>query len=94
VDSHEQVVQRLIDFIVENDPLAADQLPFPRDESLYERGILDSTAVIELVAFIEQHWSIEIDDDEITVEKMGSLNKMAKLTREKVAAVVGAPPSS
>ena len=80
---HEQIVEEIIDFIITNNPAAKEHLPFPRDESLFEKGVLDSMGVIEVVAFIEKRWSIKILDEEITVEKFGSLNKMAMLTREK-----------
>jgi acyl carrier protein len=81
-EQHEQIVDELIDFIIRNNPAAREHLPFPRDESLFEKGILDSVGVVELVAFVEERWSIEILDEEITVERFGSLNKMAKVILE------------
>jgi acyl carrier protein len=85
-DDHDRIVEEIIEFIVDNNPVTDDDLPLPRDESLYQKGILDSTGVIELVDFIERRWSIEIRNDEITLERFGSLNKMARLVREKTAA--------
>lgn len=87
-DAHERIVAEIIEFIVDNNPVSDDDLPLPRDESLYQKGILDSTGVIELVDFIERRWSIEIRNEEITLERFGSLNKMARLTREKMEAKI------
>ncbi|MDX1387847.1 MAG: acyl carrier protein [Acidobacteriota bacterium] len=87
-DPHEQIVAEIIEFIVDNNPVSDDDLPLPRDESLYQKGILDSTGVIELVDFIERRWSIKIRNEEITLEKFGSLNKMARLARSKMEAKV------
>ncbi|MDD5085104.1 MAG: acyl carrier protein [Candidatus Omnitrophica bacterium] len=56
----------------------------PLDVSLVEAGILDSFGIIELVAFIEQTWKVEITPKDFTIERMGSINKMAKLIAEKV----------
>ena len=56
----------------------------PLDKSLLTEGILDSFAIIELVEFIEVNWSIKIEDDDFTSEKMGSINKMVKLISEKI----------
>ncbi len=40
-------------------------------------------AVVELVEFLEKNWNIAILNEEITREKMGSLNKMAALILQK-----------
>ena len=56
----------------------------PLEESLMELGILDSFGVVELVSYIEGHWSIQILDSEITKEKFGGINKMASLIASKL----------
>ena len=53
------------------------------NSSLYEAGILDSLGIIELVTFLEEKYNIKIQNDEITIEKFGSINKMAKLALKK-----------
>ena len=49
------------------------------NKSLVELGYLDSFAVIDLITFIEKEWSIVLENEDITREKMGSINKMIKL---------------
>jgi len=83
---HDKIVREILNYIYESNPTAEESRPIPLDESLYELGILDSYAVIEIVSFIETTWSIQILDSEITPEKFGGVNKMAKLTLEKIAA--------
>ena len=41
--------------------------------------------MIEFIVFAETTWDIEISDEDITKERMGSLNKMAALVREYAA---------
>jgi len=82
---NDEIVNKLLNYIYESNPTAEESRPLPLDESLYELGILDSYAVIELVGFIETHWAIRILDSEITHEKFGGVNKMAKLIAEKLA---------
>ena len=53
------------------------------NKSLYELGLLDSMGVIELVEFLENEFNIRIEDEEITYEKMGSINKMTELIISK-----------
>ena len=49
------------------------------------KTVLDSAGVIEFIVFAETTWGIEISDEDITKERMGSLNKMAALVREYAA---------
>ena len=82
-ETAETILQQLTTYICDTNPLAQDSLPLPLHESLLELGILDSFAVIELVAFIEQNWEIQIRDEELTRERFGSLTKMTNLVLEK-----------
>ena len=50
---------------------------FGDDDSFLERGILDSTGVLELVGFIEKQFSIRVEADEITPDNLDSLDKLA-----------------
>jgi acyl carrier protein len=86
---HKDIVSELLNYIYTTNPFAEERKPLPLDESLYELGILDSFGVIELVTFIENQWSIQILDSEITKEKFGGINRMARLIAEKTAAKVG-----
>ena len=81
---HDEIVEELLQYIYDSNPLAEDSKPLPLDKSLYDLGILYSFAVIELVSFIEKHWDIRILDSEITKEKFGGVNKMARLIGEKL----------
>jgi acyl carrier protein len=56
----------------------------PRNKSLIELGVIDSFGVVELIAFIEEHWNITIDDVEITPENMGGIEKMSTFVASKL----------
>jgi acyl carrier protein len=45
---------------------------------------LDSMAVLELVAALEQKFGVAIDDDEVTAEVFDTLGSLAALVDEKV----------
>ena len=55
------------------------------DSSFLERGIIDSTGVIELIAFIEETFGIEVDDDEIVPENLDSLRNVERFVLAKLA---------
>ena len=54
------------------------------DTSLLDQGIVDSTGVLELTAFIEENFSIKIDDAEIVPENLDSIgNILAFIARKR-----------
>jgi acyl carrier protein len=79
------ITSTLVDYILSQHPSRFDRETLPREESLLELEVLDSAGVIEFIVFAETTWAIEISDEDITRERMGSLNKMAALVKEYVA---------
>jgi acyl carrier protein len=79
------ITSTLVDYILSHHPSRFDRETLPRDESLLDLEVLDSAGVIEFIVFAETTWEIEISDEDITKERMGSLNKMAELVREYTA---------
>jgi acyl carrier protein len=75
----------LVDYILSHHPSRFDRETLPPDKSLLDLEVLDSAGVIEFIVFAETRWEIEISDEDITKERMGSLNKMAELVREYTA---------
>ncbi len=55
-------------------------------DSFIEKGVLDSTGVLELVAFLEQEFGIKVDDAELTPENLDSIDLVAGFVRQKAAA--------
>ena len=54
------------------------------DESLVERGVVDSTGVLELVEFLQERFGIEVHDQEITTENLDTLNAMTSYVQRKL----------
>jgi acyl carrier protein len=75
----------MVDYILSQHPTRFTADTLPHDQSLLELGVLDSAGVIEFIVFVETTWEIEISDEDITKERMGSLEKMAALVQEYVA---------
>jgi len=78
-----KILDDLLQYLKLGNPLIARLKNIPLDKSLVELGYLDSFGVVELVVFLEKSHKMKIDDDEITREKFGSINKMVKLVHEK-----------
>lgn len=76
-------------FIVETFLLGEDD-GFANDESLIEAGILDSTGVMELVAFLEERFKIAVADDELVAANLDSVDNLAAFVGRKVKGSAGA----
>jgi acyl carrier protein len=57
-----------------------------RDEdSLLEKGVIDSTGVLELVAFIEDKYGFRVEDEELVPENLDSIRQIAEFILRKTA---------
>lgn len=74
-------------FVVEN-YLFGREGAFSDDDSLLEKGIIDSTGVLELVAFIEENYNVHVEDNELLPENLDSINKLARFLDRKRSAPV------
>jgi len=61
------------------------------DASFLDEGIIDSTGVLELVAFLETQFEIQVDNAELTTENLDSIARVAAYVATKVPAKAGAP---
>jgi acyl carrier protein len=60
---------------------------FTDKDSFLKKGIIDSTGMMELVAFLEQQFSVKVDDAELVPENLDSLdNLVAFIDRKKKGA--------
>jgi acyl carrier protein len=50
-------------------------------DSLFQRGLLDSQAVISTVAFCEETFGIEIRDEEVVPENFESVRALSRLIK-------------
>ena len=55
------------------------------DTSFLESGIIDSTGILELIAFLEEKYGITVDDEEIVPENLDSLKNLSVFLERKLA---------
>ncbi len=62
-------------------------------DSFIEAGLIDSTGVLELVSYLEEEFSIAIQEEEIAPENLDSIDRLvAFVTRKRASAPVSRPP--
>jgi acyl carrier protein len=54
------------------------------DESLLATGLLDSLAMVQLLAFIESQFHVTVDDDDLAPENFETINAIVKFVNSKV----------
>jgi acyl carrier protein len=58
------------------------------DTSFLESGLIDSTGVLELVAFLEEQFHIKIEDEDLIPANLDSINALTSFLERKSAASV------
>ena len=81
----EPLTQQLRSFIVDNFLFgdASGRFTFSDEDSFQERGIVDSTGILELVCHLQERYGIEIDDAELVPENLDSVSKVARFLERK-----------
>ena len=54
------------------------------EDSLLEKGIIDSTGVLELVAFIEEKYHMTVEDEELIPENLDSIRNITEFLHRKL----------
>ena len=89
----QSIKQQIIEFITTNFLFDESIKSWPGSDSLLETGVIDSTGVLELVAFIEETYGIKIDDEEIVPENLDSIINIAAYISQKLSQTASARSS-
>jgi acyl carrier protein len=76
--------QELRHFVVENFLFGQGNSRLSNDDSLLEQGIIDSTGVLELVSFLEQKYSIKVQDSDLHPNNLDSISKLCVFVEAKL----------
>ena len=77
-------------FIEENFLFRSDVSELSDSDSLLENGVMDSTGILELVAFLESDFSIQMTDAEIVPDNLDSIDAISAYLERKLAAAIAA----
>ena len=76
--NHSPIKVQLRQFIRENFLYAMPSFELGDDDLLMERGVVDSMGVAEMIAFVENEFSVFTADEDITETNFGSVNAIAR----------------
>lgn len=79
-----QPKERIRQFILKNF-YVADAASLLDDTSLLDQGIIDSTGVLEVIAFIEDEFGVKVEDEEMLPENLDSIDRIDAFVARKKA---------
>ena len=84
------VIERTRAYITENFLYMRRDFRLDDNDSLLGSGIIDSMGVMEVIAFIETEFGVEVGDEDVTEENLGTIRAISRyvVARTEAAAKV------
>lgn len=77
------VEEQVRQYILENFLFSSDESLLNSDESFLDRGLIDSTGMLEVIFFLEETFGIKVADDEMIPENLDSVQKISAFVERK-----------
>jgi len=82
-DENIEIETKIKAFIAQNILFKPDGFAYPNDASFLEEGIIDSIGVMELAAFVNQTFQMEVPPEDILPDNFDSVDKLVSYIRRK-----------
>jgi len=79
------VEQKIRDYILDNYLFTDDQSALSNEDSFLNKGIIDSTGIMEVIFFLEEEFGIQVDDEEMVPENLDSVKNIVSYIERKQA---------
>ena len=77
------IARSIEQFIIEELMVGDEDMSLRPDESLLENGIVDSLGILQIVAFIEEQFSIVVEDAEVVLDNFETVDAIKALVERK-----------
>lgn len=77
--------QKLREYILENFLFTDDQSALANNDSFLQKGIIDSTGMLEVIYFLEDEFGVKVADAEMIPENLDSINNIVAYIGKKSA---------
>ena len=78
------IPDELHNFILENFLFGDDSREISPDDSFLTTGIVDSTGIIELIAFVETRFGIQVEDSELLPDNFDTISSLTRFIEKKL----------
>ena len=79
------VEKKIRDYILENYLFTDDQSALSNEDSFLDKGIIDSTGIMEVIFFLEEEFGIQVEDEEMVPENLDSVKNIVAYISQKQA---------
>jgi acyl carrier protein len=80
----DRITDEVRTFIVDNFMFGQGEETLQTEDSLMEKGVIDSTGVLELVGFLERNYGLQVEDEELIPDNLDSIANIARYVERKV----------
>ncbi len=77
--------EKIRNYILENYLFTDDQTALENSDSFLNKGILDSTGILEVIYFLEDDFGIKIEDEEMIPENLDSVSNILSFLNRKAS---------
>lgn len=77
------IQEKIMNFIAENILFSDNGYPYHPSDSFLEKGVVDSMNIMEIVAFIEEEFHIEVADLDIVPANFDSITNVSNYVQRK-----------
>lgn len=77
------IEEKLRGFILDNFLFTDDQSALSSEDSFMEKGIIDSTGILEVIFFLKEEFDVQVEDDEMVPENLDSVNNLVAYIDKK-----------
>ncbi len=79
----DHIRSKIRDFILKNFVFEGNE-NLSDDQSLLKSGVVDSTGVLELIAFVEEEFHVHIEDNELVADNFDTIDRVAACVTGKL----------
>ena len=77
------VETKLKTYILDNFLFTDDQSAISIDDSFMEKGIIDSSGILEVIFFLEEEFGVKVEDSEMLPENLDSIKNLVAFIEKK-----------
>ena len=77
------VEKKIRAYILENFLFTDDESALNSADSFLDKGVLDSTGILEVIYFLEDEFGVKVEDDEMVPENLDSVDNIVKFVNSK-----------
>ncbi len=78
------VAQTIERFIIDELMMGDSKVSLDYNESLVEKGVIDSLSLLRLISFVEEQFGVTVEDDEVLAENFESINVTTAFVQNKL----------